>query len=114
MFNYISRPKNSFWAQTNSQNSPKLPKKAQNDPKTKKKQKILQNERYQSIQVHSKKFHGPNPKNSQKWPKKAQNQKTENLTKWKVSIYLSKIQNKIVDPQLTSKIAQKAQNDSKH
>ena len=48
------------------------------------KQKILQNESYQSINANSKKLLTPNPdpKNSRKWPKKAQSdqkKRTQNM-----------------------------------
>ena len=38
---------------------------------------------------------------------KIKNQKTENLTKYKLSVYMRKLQNKISKPKPTSKIAQK-------
>ena len=73
----MSRPQDSFWTQTNFQNSPNLPYKVQNDHKNKKKwknrkQKILQKESHQSIQVNSKKLPNPNPKNDQTWATKVQ------------------------------------------
>ena len=72
----MSRPQDSFWTQANFQNSPNLLYKVQNDHKNKKmknrKQKILQKESHQSIQVNSKKLPNPNPKNDQTWATKVQ------------------------------------------
>ena len=71
------------------QNSPKLPKKVQDDPK--KLKKILQNESYQSIKVNSKRRLRPNPnpkiaETGLKWPKKIKDKKTEKSYKMKVII----------------------------
>ena len=80
--NYMIRPKNSFWTQTNPQNSPnkkglKLPQKL----------KIQKNLTKWKLSVDKSKLQKTSQTRSQpqKWPKKAQNdpQKTK-LKKWKI------------------------------
>ena len=99
MCNYISRPRNIFWAQTNPKKKRiRGPEKAQNDPKPKiRRQKILQNKNYQLIWVNSKtKFwttYQPTKRTKgAKGFKKKQlkiEKKKQKITKWKLSIYMS-------------------------